>query len=223
MLTPRYFFSNDFKEYEQLFYSKSKTLLNFKSGEYLCGVDSNFESIYYIIDGTIKLSILHESGHEKCISFHGTGDIQPYYYSLNFKLERSLLLTAITDVTVLSFNKNDFYNIIKENHELYDSLLNGFVKLVNLLMCETTSLLYDSGLIKVCNFLYSFLQVGLSTNNIINISQHDLSTIVGMNRINTAKYLKKLRDEKIIATSRNKITILNKEKLYNLCSDEYID
>ena len=42
-----------------------------------------------------------------------------------------------------------------------------------------------------------------------------------MNRINTAKHLRELRNRKIISTARNKITILDEEDLFKLCSDEY--
>jgi len=221
MNTPRYYFSDDFKKYEKMFYSKTYKKVHFKKGDCLCDINDNFDTIFYIIDGTVKLSILHESGHEKSVSFHGTGNLQPYYYPINFKLEKSLLLTAITDVDALAFDKNYFYTIIKENIELYDSLLEGLVRLINLLMCDTASMLYDNGLVKISNFLYSYLKTGQSKNNIINIQQHEIASIAGMNRINTAKHLRELRNRKIISTARNKIIILDEEALFRLCSDEY--
>jgi len=221
MITPRYYFSDDFKKYEKIFYSKAYKKVHFKKGECLCDINDNFDTMFYIIDGTVKLSILHESGHEKSVSFHGTGNLQPYYYPINFKLEKSLLLTAITDVNALAFDKNYFYTIIKENIDLYDSLLEGLVRLINLLMCENTSMLYDNGLVKISNFLYSYLKTGQSKNNIIYIQQHEIAAIAGMNRINTAKHLRELRNRKIISTARNKITILDEEDLFKLCSDEY--
>ncbi|WP_368660465.1 helix-turn-helix domain-containing protein [Eubacterium sp.] len=41
------------------------------------------------------------------------------------------------------------------------------------------------------------------------ISQDDLANFVGMNRANVAKYLKQLREEKIIETARNRIIVKN--------------
>ncbi len=57
-------------------------------------------------------------------------------------------------------------------------------------------------------------------DGVIRISQKDLSAIIGMNRTNTAKYLKLLREEEIIKTSRNNITILDEKNLLKQCSNE---
>lgn len=54
-----------------------------------------------------------------------------------------------------------------------------------------------------------------SGNPVVLISQDDLANFVGMNRANVAKYLKQLREEKIIETARNRIIVKNTKKLQN--------
>lgn len=220
MYTPQYYFSNNFKQYESLFYSKKHEVKHYKKGEYLCGVDDRMDTIFYIVSGTAKLSILHQSGHEKNFSFHGAGTIQPFYYPVDFTLEHSLLLLAVSDMEVLAFKKEDFSTIVKENPQLYDTLLEGFVNMVDLLMYDTANLLFNDGLVKVCNFLYSYLITGECNDGVIKLSQNDLASITGMNRTNTAKYLKILREKQIIKTARNHITIIDKDGLLYQCSNE---
>ncbi|MBN1076363.1 Crp/Fnr family transcriptional regulator [Clostridium botulinum] len=220
MYTPRYYFSGNFKRYEELFISKEHEIKHYKKGEYLCNIDDSMDTIFYIISGTVKLSMLHPSGNEKNFSFHGKGTIQPFYYPSDCSLEHSVLLLAICDVEVLAFKKDIFANIIKDNPELYETMLEGFVKMVNLLMYDTTNILFNDGLVKICDFLYSCLMSSEFKDGVIRISQKDLSAIIGMNRTNTAKYLKLLREEEIIKTSRNNITILDEKNLLKQCSNE---
>ncbi|WMJ80405.1 Crp/Fnr family transcriptional regulator [Clostridium sp. MB40-C1] len=220
MYAPRYYFTDSFRKYETLFHSKEHEIQYYKKGEYLCGINDSMDTIFYIVSGTAKLSILHQSGHEKNFSFHGAGTIQPLYYPVNFSLEHSVLLLAISDMEVLAFKKEDFSKIVKENPEMYETLLEGFVRMVDLLMYDTANLLFNDGLVKTCNFLYSYLVTGGCNDGIIRLSQNDLASMIGMNRTNTAKYLKALREKKIIKTDRNCITIIDKDKLLYQCSSE---
>ncbi|MCY6957435.1 Crp/Fnr family transcriptional regulator [Clostridium brassicae] len=220
MYAPRYYFSDNFKKYESLFYSEEHEVQHYKKGEYLCGINDSMDTIFYIVSGTAKLSILHQSGHEKNFSFHGTGTIQPLYYPIDFSLEHSVLILAISDVEVLAFKKKYFSKIVKENPEMYETLLEGFVRMVDLLMYDTANLLFNDGLVKICNFLYSYLVTGGCDDGVIRLSQNDLASMIGMNRTNTAKYLKTLREKKIIKTYRNHITIIDKDRLLDECSSE---
>lgn len=222
MLTPRYYFSDEFKKFEGFFKEKNFKLEHFNKGEYISGPEDQLNTIYYIIDGTIKLSLLHESGREKTFSFHGTGTLIPYFHPGKFKLEQSLLLYAVTDINVLSCDKLYFAEILKDNYELGSALLEVYVKHINLLMYDVGNQLFNNGLIKVCNFLYSYLKIGKSENSIIDISQDELALIVGLNRISVSKNLKILKNQKIIKTSRNKITITDENKLLNLCSNDFL-
>lgn len=103
--------------------------------------------VYYILKGSLRLSVLHVSGHEKAISFYGAGTLETLYYPIEFQLEKSLIYTTMNDVEVLVFNKKDIGKLAKENNDFNTSLLEGMVKLVNLLICDMSSSLYDNGLI----------------------------------------------------------------------------
>jgi CRP-like cAMP-binding protein len=223
MITPRYYFEEDFRKYEHILKTIKHSKESHRKGDVICDVDSNFGKIYYILKGSLRLSVLHGSGHEKTISFHGTGTIQPLYYPVEFQLEKSLIYTCMNDVEVLVFSKADIGKLAKENNEFNTSLLEGMVKLVNLLICDMSSALYDNGLIKICNFLYSYYIAGNRKCCIIELRQEELASVAGMNRINTAKYLRELRNSGIIKTERNRIIILNVRELYKLCSDEFVE
>lgn len=223
MQTPRYYFSDEFKKFEEVIKNSNSKLEYFKKGEYLSATGEELDKIYYILDGTVKMSLIHESGREKTFSFHGPGTLIPYYYPSKFKLEKSLLLYAVTDIDVLSVDKLDFAGILESNFELCNIHFDVYVKLVNLLMYDIGNQLFNDSLVKTCNFLYSYLKIGESKNNIIDISQDELASIVGLNRISVAKNLKLLRDQDVIKTSRNRIVIVDSQKLLQLCSYDISD
>ena len=223
MITPRYYFNGDFIKYENILRSIKHTVETCHKGDVLCDVDSNFQCSYYILKGSLKLSVLHGSGREKVISFYGPGNLEPLYYPIEFQLEKSLIYTAMNDVEVWVFNKKDIGKLAKENNDFNTSLLEGMVKLVNLLICDMSSALYDNGLIKISNFLYSYYIAGNRKENAIELTQDELASVAGMNRINTAKHLKELRERGIIKTERNKIVVLKLEELHKLCSDEFVE
>lgn len=92
-------------------------------------------------------------------------------------------------------------------------MYDAYMRLVVLLIEDNINQLFSTGLEKIAHFLYS--AVTNSGNPVVLISQDDLANFVGMNRANVAKYLKQLREEKIIETARNRIIVKNTKKLQN--------
>jgi AAA+ ATPase superfamily predicted ATPase len=78
--------------------------------------------------------------------------------------------------------------------------------------------LFSTGMEKICNFFYIYLKNTNDHENRIPFSQHNIAEFVGLNRANVAKYLKVLRDEKVIDTQRNQIIVINMEKIRRYCS-----
>ena len=75
MLTPRYFFTNDFLQCYEYFLSQSHRKKFYKKGDYLWEPGMPFHTIHYIISGVAQNYIEHENGHRKIISFHGNGTV----------------------------------------------------------------------------------------------------------------------------------------------------
>lgn len=219
MLIPRYYFTNEYKDFYEYLLSKPHTEKKFSAGEYLWNLDKIIEKIYYIKSGITQTYIEHEEGYRKIISFHGEGTVFPGYHSLSFKIEKSIVTLALSDVETLEFSKEEFAQMLQENQQLNTQILNWYASYVNLLLYETAHQEYNSTFLKLCNLLYLFSQ-NSSEKNIIELTQENIASILAVNRVNAAKNLARLRDEKIIIPHRKRLEIIDMPKLMKYCSLE---
>ena len=154
MLTPRYFFADDFSQFYSYFLTQPHKKCFFKKGECLWESGEPFRRIHYIISGAAQNYLEHENGHRKIISFHGKGTVFPGYHQYDYKIEQSLMTTAISDMTVLEFTKNQFRQMFETNPQLSANVVEWYSMYVNRLLYETAHQEYNSSFIRLCNLLY---------------------------------------------------------------------
>lgn len=90
MITPYFFYQDDFKKHFELFKNSSAIKKLYKKGTYLWQPGIKYEKIHYIISGIAMHFACHESGQKRIISFHGPHTVFPMYRNLDFKIELSL-------------------------------------------------------------------------------------------------------------------------------------
>lgn len=219
MLIPRYYFTNEYKDFYEYFLSKPHTEKKFSQGEYLWNLDETIEKIYYIKSGIVQTYIEHEEGYRKIISFHGAGTVFPGYHNLSFKIEKSIVTLALSDVEVLEFSKEEFAQMLLDNQKLNSQMLDWYACYVNLLLYETAHQEYNSIFLKLCNLLYLFSQ-NSNEGSIIELTQENIASILAVNRVNAAKSLARLRDEGIIVPYRKRLEIIDMPRLMAYCSLE---
>ena len=202
----QYYFGDDFKQFEEYLSSIEHTVFECKKDTPLSGVGAPLDK-----EGMIRTSFIHESGHIKAFAFYGPYTFAPLYYPGDYKIESSLIFTADTDLKALAFDRKLLGRYLNKNPELNQAMYDAYMRLVVLLIEDNINQLFSTGLEKISHFLYS--AVTNSNNPVVLISQDDLANFVGMNRANVAKYLKQLREEKIIETARNRIIVKNIKKL----------
>lgn len=223
MLTPRYFFTNDFSQFYDYFLSAPHRKRSFKKGQYLWEPNQPFQKIHYIVSGLAQSYAEHENGHRKIISFHGTGTVFPGYHQHDFRIEGSLITKALSDMEVLEFTKAEFQRMFEENQELRAGTIEWYSMYVNLLLYDAVHQEYNNSFMKTCNLLYLLLenQPGLP-EHVIEITQDDMADILGISRVNLARVLAQLRNEKVLITHRKLIEIIDPDKLALYCSLETI-
>lgn len=222
MRFPQYFFENHFSSFESLLHDKGEEC-SLKKG-YKITVNNPDLYLYYIINGIFKLSLTHEEGAIKTVCFHGKNSILPYSLCRptdnEYKIESDILtLTAITDVLAIRIIPKVFHKTMLENPNFHMAMTDYCIKHSNLFMFESINLSYNTAFIKTCNFIYIYSQY-LSGKG-IRLTQAEIGEIIGETRLEVARVLKKLRVMGIVSTSRNGITVLNPNILFNLCSYGY--
>ena len=148
---------------------------------------------------TEELKKLSCNGNNKILSFYGRGTVFPGYHQQSYKIENSLVTIALTDMEVLEFTKEEFKTMFEENIALASGIIEWFSMYTNMLLIDKRQ------------------------QNLIPVTQSDLSEILGISRINLVRCLTVLRDQKIISTTRKHIEVINLEKLIECCSKEVME
>ena len=219
MLTPRYYFANDFSQFYEYFFAQPHCVKIFQKGDLLWKPGQSHEKIHYIVEGAEMHYADHESGRRKIISFHGEGTIFPGYSYNDYKIELSLVTVALTDMRVLEFTVEQFKKMFESNTQLSEQVIDWYSMYVNLFLFETIHQEYNSSLVKICNVLYLFAKNQTAG---IEMTQNELADMLGLSRVQLSRGLAVLRKRGIIATQRGRINILDISALVQLCSSEIL-
>ena len=223
MLTPRYFFIQDFRPLEDYFLANPHVRRQFAKGDYLWEPGEPFRRIHYILSGLSQNYVEHENARRKILSFHGCVTVFPGYHQQDFQIERSILTRALSPMEVLEFTKDQFRRMFEQNGELRARVVEWFATYTNLLLYDTAHQEYNSSFIKLCNLLYLLLvhRTGMGAAS-MEITQDDLSDLLGMSRVNLTRSLARLREEGIIQTRRKGIAVMRPDALARYCSLETV-
>ena len=221
MLTPRYFFADDFRQFYEYFLSQPHTARTFHKGNYLWKPGQPYEKIHYIISGSAIHFADHENGRRKIISFHGAGTVFPGYRQYDYKIELSLITAALSDMKVLEFTKDQFQKMFETNTALSEQVVNWYSMYINSFLFEIVHQEYNPSFVKICNLLY-LLTINQPTCSglVIDMTQEDLAEILGLSRIQLTRGLSDLRKQNIISTTRGKVHVIDLPALASLCSSE---
>lgn len=218
----QYYFSGDFNQFEEYFSTIEHHKHLYKKKEQLTSIGEPMDKMFYILNGTLASAYLHESGHYKAFSLYGKGYMAPLYFPGDLNVLRSMVFTAVSDLEVYVFSRYTFDQYLYCNPELNKTMYQCYIDLVSMLVQDNANQLFCSGLEKISNFFYIYLENTKEKNNAIYLSQNEIMEFVGLNLKNVSKYLKILRDDGVIVTHRNMINVLDLEKLKGYCSVEII-
>lgn len=221
MQTPRYYFAHDYDPFHGYFLSQPHQKKAFKKGDFLWKPNQPHGKIYYILSGMAMHYVNHENGHRKIISFHGSGTVFPGYHRLDFKIELSLIVEALTDMEVLEFTKDGFQNMFETNVDLSEKVVDWYAMYVNRFLFESAHQEHNTSLMKICNLLYLLTENRLScSSSAIDMTQDEIADILGLSRVHVARGLSELREKNIILTQRKQIQVTDLPALETYCSEE---
>lgn len=221
MLTPRYFFADDFRQFYEYFLSQPHTERTFHKGDYLWKPGQPYEKIHYIISGAAIHFADHENGRRKIISFHGAYTVFPGYRQHDYKIELSLITAALSDMKVLEFTKDQFQKMFETNTALSEQVVNWYSMYINRFLFEIVHQEYNPSFVKIRNLLYLLtINQPACSGLVIDMTQQELAEILGLSRIQLTRGLSDLRKQSIISTTRGKVHVIDLPALASLCSSE---
>ena len=219
MLTPRYFFADDFRQFYEYFLSQPHAARTFRKGDYLWKPGQPYEKIHYIISGASIHFADHENGRRKIISFHGAGTVFPGYRQNDYKIELSLITVALSDMKVLEFTKDQFQKMFETNTALSEQVVNWHSMYINRFLFEIVHQEYNPSFVKICNLLYLLtVNQPACSGLVIDMTQEELAEILGLSRIQLTRGLSDLRKRNIISTTSGKVHVIDLPDLSRLCT-----
>lgn len=220
IIIPSFYFSNKFSNYKDIIQKYDVQKVKFAKNDFLTNHGEINNTAYYINSGIIILSLGHEKGGEKSLALFGPGSIFPVGLSDHkYKMDFEIILRAFSDLDVYKFSYLTLRKMACDNHDLAIDLLELDCDFISYLFHDSVSQAFESCITRLCDVLYLYFVNTHTENNTINISQSSLVNFTGASRAQIERALKELRDSKILETSRNKIIILDLEKLLTFCSE----
>lgn len=221
MLMPSYLLAGEFKQFETDIRNMSSDIMSFKKGEAIISLGAKRPFCYYVIEGLATFSIIHESGRNKTCNFRGNGTIFPLYYGYHATImEQYMEVRAFTDMETIRLTRNQLHLLMAKYNRFAITMSDCYCKYATMLQYDLSSQMFDNALVKVSNFLYLYLTyMQPVVPNVIELSQEDIGSTIGLSRSNTSRALGVLKNEGIIRNNRGLIQVVNMEKLIEYCSD----
>lgn len=217
MQQTRYYFEKEFEEYRDILSSYPHTAMRFRKNEYLVKPGELFALNHYIISGLVKISVLHESGEERILSFCGPGSIYPIIANEKpFVLEDKICVQAAADTVTWTYPFAMTRSIMQKEPEIACTMIDHYCRMTNFLFYELTSESCEDLRTRICNILLVFCEN--SKSSVVPLSQSELSSLVGAVRSSAVRVLKDLREGGLIETQRSSIRILDMDALRQQCS-----
>lgn len=221
MTLPSYYFSGDFKQYEQMFGKYDSTVKQFAAKSIMSAQGEAFSTNFYILEGMVKAAIGHEEGQEKTLTFHGQGTVFPFCFTeYSYQLEHSMVVSAVTDVKAIAFSNKTARTMMNEIPGIAIKVAENFYGQINLLNYNSVSQSFDDSRTRICDFLYLYLSKNTIKGNNIQLTQEEIASIVGLRRVQVARVFRGLREADVIMTGRNSLLVKDLDKLLHLCSRE---
>jgi CRP/FNR family transcriptional regulator, cyclic AMP receptor protein len=190
---------------------------NLKKGDVLFRKGDEGTALYSIIKGRMKITVPSKLGDEITLAILSPGDFFGEMALLD-GLPRSADATAVEETLLYVLNRSDFLSFLIHNENAVRSILDALssrLRKTDDFLTEVCFLNISARLAKrLLEMSESLLHENKPGSSMeLKLTQKDLASLLGTTRETINRELKILRDRGIVSTSRNLITIHNRELL----------
>jgi CRP/FNR family transcriptional regulator, polysaccharide utilization system transcription regulator len=200
-------------ETEQI--NSTKTANLYKKGQYIFYENAAPIGLFCISSGAVKLSKLSSNGKEQIVRIARTGDFIGYR-SLISKTRYTYSAIAIEDATICLVPKPEFFALIRNNNQFYESLMQLICKEADEMEAKIGDIAYKPVRGRIAEALI-LLAGACKDSEYITLTREDLASLVGTVKETAIRIISEFKDEKIIEIDKRRIRILNQEKLLAVC------
>jgi CRP/FNR family cyclic AMP-dependent transcriptional regulator len=154
------------------------------------------DAVFYVQEGSVRLSVLSKQGKEATIALLGPGDFLGEGCLASDQPIRLATATAITDSSILKIEKKRMLRTLHEEHELSDMFVAYVVERHNRTQADLVDQLFNSSEKRLARALLILSRFGKETVPEIvhpNVSQETLAEMVGTTRSRVNFFMNKFR------------------------------
>lgn len=196
----------------------SKTCSAYKRGQIIFNEGSKAIGLFCIYEGKVKLYRQASDGKEQIVRIAKSGDFLGYSTLLSGR-KYPATAAALEDCVVCHVPQSVLRKIFAENETFSESLIkllssnleDSFSKMADLAYKPVRGRVAEALL-----FLNQFYKDENNTEGTICITREDLAGFVGTVKETAIRVLKEFKDEKLIATEKSNIAILNTDGLIRI-------
>ncbi len=195
-------------------------LLKVKKNDYIFHEGDEFEGLYIVLKGSVKIFKISKEGKEYILHFikppNIFGDV-PLFTGGDCPAD----VQALEDSTLLFVPKNEFLSLLENNPKLSLKIMSGFASRLKSLSIKAAELSLSEVINRLAGYLLNELEksdtLNLPEPHIkLNISIATLASYLGTISETISRAMKKLKDNKIINIHGKTIFVEDYKKLKEL-------
>jgi CRP/FNR family transcriptional regulator, cyclic AMP receptor protein len=172
------------------------TLRSYKPKQAVFSQGDRADSVFYIREGAVRLSVLSQQGKEATLSLLGPGDFLGEFCLAADQPIRLATATAITHSSILRIEKKRMLLALHQEHELSDMFVAYLVARHNRTQADLVDQLFNSSekrLARALLILAHFGKEDTPETVIPSVSQETLAEMVGTTRSRVNFFMNKFR------------------------------
>ena len=173
-----------------------KTVQRYKPKETIFSQGDTSNVVFYIQQGTVRLSVLSKQGKEATIALLAPGDFLGEGCLSSDEPLRTATATAMTESTILKIKKKELLRTLHEEHEYSDMFVAYVIHRNNRTQADWVDQLLNSSekrLARALLILARFGKVDKPEPVIANVSQETLAEMIGTTRSRVNFFMNKFR------------------------------
>ncbi len=173
-----------------------RTVHSYKPKQAVFSQGERADAVFYIQEGSVRLSVLSKQGKEATIALLGPGDFLGEGCLASDQPIRLATATAIADCSILKIEKKRMVRTLHEEHELSDMFVAYVVERHNRTQADLVDQLFNSSEKRLARALLLLSRFGKETVPETvhpNVSQETLAEMVGTTRSRVNFFMNKFR------------------------------
>ena len=174
----------------------ARRIVKFLNGRTIFSQGDPSNTVLYVQEGTVKLTVVNEKGKEAVIALLGAGDFLGEGCISNGSPVRMATATAVAPTTALVIEKKEMIRVLHEEKEFADRFISYMLKRNVKIEADLVDQLFNSSekrLARALLMLARYGREGQPEKVISKISQETLAELVGTTRSRVNFFMNKFR------------------------------